>query len=349
MTLVAGVSVGGMPAIIGDLLMSWRVPAPLDLPTRGKVELVPGQDGHFASGLAQKLIIVRPWFLIAWAGSSANAQRIIRGLDQLLPDRTEDFPDNKEAVWELLSTSSDDDEMLALVIHNDAVHPIGIRTRGFELEGKRIYLMGSGKGEFFDYLQTHPEVLPGQERPDGLLARAMALRFGARAMALQWITGAGLTESWGGGFEVAYPDKGQVFRKCDRVLYRAWRIDADGEYYNSGRSFFMRYHGSDLYLSCFNPEEKTYLVCSPIGERVAPPASERCTPAWTIDSFLHTPTASFVEAVRAARDDTPATDFFDLVDGQLSGWSMDQSYVDALVKAAINQAGSGSKFHFFRP
>lgn len=337
-----------MPAIIGDLLVSWRLPGSVDLPTRAETELAPGLDDYFASGLMQKLVIVRPWFLIAWAGSSANAQRIIQGLDRLLPEQAIDFTQS-EAVLGLLSTSGEDDELLALIIYKGAVHPLGVRTKGFELDGKRIYLMGSGKGEFFDYLQTHPEVLPGQERADGLLARAIALRFGARAMALQWITGAGLKESWGGGFEVAYPDEDQVFRKCDRLLFRAWRIEADGQYYNSGRSFFMRYHGSDLYLSCFNPEEKTYLIRSPIGELVAPPAFERCTPSWTIDFFLHMPTASFVEVARAARDDKSVSDFVELVDGQLSGWNMDRTYVDALVKAVIDQAGQGSTFHFFRP
>lgn len=206
----------------------------------------------------------------------------------------------------------------------------------------------TGKGEFFDYLQTHPEILPGQERADGLIARAIALRFGARAMAIQWIVGSGLENSWGGGFEVAYPDQDRVFRKCDRLLFRAWRIEADGEYYNSGRSFFTRYHGQDLYLSCFNPEEKTYLIRSPIGEPVAPPAFERCSPSWTIDFFLHAPSGSFIEVARAANDTNPASDFVELVDGQLSGWNMDRSYVDALVKTAIGQVGRGNTFHFHR-
>ncbi|MFS2109982.1 hypothetical protein ACCC88_09865, partial [Sphingomonas sp. Sphisp140] len=317
-------------------------------PTRPVSDLAPGLEDHFARGLAQKLVIVRPWFMVAWAGSSANAHRILQELDRMLPEKQEDFTEG-DAIWELFATSGEDDEMLALVIHDNSVHPICIRTRGFELDGKRIYLLGSGKGEFFEYLQSHPEILPGQERADGMLARAIALRFGARAMAIQWIAGAGLENSWGGGFEVAYPDENWGFRKCDRLLFRAWRIEADGQYYNSGRSFFARYHGRDLYLSCFNLEEKTYLVRSPVGEPIAPPAFERCSPAWTIDFFLHAPTGSFIEAARAASDTSPVSDFVELVDGQLSGWNLDRRYVDALVKAAIEQAGRGSSFQFHRP
>jgi hypothetical protein len=347
MTLVAGLSVGGLPAFIGDLLLSRRLPAPVDLPTRSKPGLRPGLDRHFAAELAQKLVIVRPWFLIAWAGSQSNANRIIQGLDALLPERSEDLA-RVEPALELLDSCSEDGELVVLIIRGNAIHPIGVRTRGFELDGKRVYLMGSGKSEFFDYLQAHPEVLPGQETRGGLLARAIALRFCARAMAIQWITGAGLEESWGGGFEVVYPARNGTFRKCDKLLFRAWKIEADGEYHSSGRSFFARYHGRSLYLSCIDPEEKTYPVHSPIGEPVAPPSFERCAPTWTIDLFLHTQTASIIEFARFVPDGRPIADHVELTDGRLSAWAMDQAYVDGLVRVAIAEAGQGNTFNAFR-
>jgi hypothetical protein len=34
MTLVAGLSVGGLPAFLGDLLLSWRIPSAVGLPTQ---------------------------------------------------------------------------------------------------------------------------------------------------------------------------------------------------------------------------------------------------------------------------------------------------------------------------
>jgi len=68
-TLVAGLSIGGRPAFVGDLLTSWRVPTSITLPTHPKPEIHPNADGFFASGLAQKLVIVRPYLMIAWAGS----------------------------------------------------------------------------------------------------------------------------------------------------------------------------------------------------------------------------------------------------------------------------------------
>lgn len=341
MTLVGGVSVGSMPAFIGDLLISWRVPAPVDLPTLAQPGLAPGLDDHFAASLAQKLVIIRPYFLLAWAGSRANAERVIQGLDAILPEQA-DLGDG-HPIFELLNTCDEESELLAVIIKDDRVQPYGVRTCGFELGDKRIYLMGSGRGDFFDYLQTHPELVAGQETADGLVARAIALRFAARSSALQWVMGTGLEQSWGGGFEIAYPEP-DGFRKCDRLLFRSWKIEADGSYANSGRSFFNRYHGRDLYLSCFNPEEKTYVVRSPVGMPIAPPPYERCTPLWTVDLFVHAPTGGFIEAVRFHPDHRPVADFVELMDGALTSWNMDEAYVDQLVSQAVTRVGQENSF-----
>jgi hypothetical protein len=121
-----------MPAFIGDLLTSWRVRIVVDLPTRAEPGVTPGLNDQFASSLEQKLVLIRPCFLLAWDGSRANANRIIYGI----------------------------------------------------------------------------------------LARVIALRFGSRAMALHWVVGTGLEQSWDDGFEAAYPEP-DGFRKCDRLLFRA--------------------------------------------------------------------------------------------------------------------------------
>lgn len=342
MTLVAGISVGGMPAFVGDLLISRRVPAPVDLPTLAEVKVAPGLDSHFAVGLAQKLVIVRPYLLIAWAGSRANADGIMRALDRILPEQAADFAHGEEML-EILNGCAEDSEMVALLIHGGSVHPLGVRTRGFPVDGKRVYLLGSGGPDFFDYLETHPELVPGDESADGFLARAITLRFGARAMATQWISGTGLGQSWGGGFEVAYPEP-DGFKKCDRLLFRAWKIDATGAYENSGRSFFTRYYRGDLFLSCFNPEEKTYVIRAPTGEPGVPPDYERIHPAWTVDLFAHEPSGSLIEFARFHPDHRPVEDFVELVNGQLAGWSMDQSHVEECVRTAIAKAGRGTSY-----
>ncbi|MCF4126245.1 hypothetical protein [Methylobacterium sp. SyP6R] len=345
MTLVAGISLGGLPAFIGDLLTSWRVPVAVDLPTQPEQAIHPSEDGYYAASLAQKLIIVRHYFLLAWAGSQSNAQRIVLGLEALLPEEFDQISDFS-LIFELLQTCAEDSEMIALVIGNGIVQPFGIRTRGFEMDGRRIYLMGSGGSEFFEYLISHPETLPHEDE-DSILSRALALRFAARSLAIQWITGEGLDASWGGGFEVVYPGP-SGFQKIDRILFRAWKIDDAGDYVNSGRSFFVRYYGKDLYLSVFNPDERTYLVSSPIGAHVAPPPFEVVPAAYIVDMFLHEPTGYLVEFVRFQPDEQPANEFVELSNGILTGWSMDKSYVERCVCSAIKEAGNGNIFREFK-
>lgn len=346
MTLVAGISVGGLPAFVGDLLTSWRVPAPADLPTRPTLESQPGQDGAFAGALAQKLIIVRSYFMLAWMGSKPNADRILAGLDRILPDTVDDIADF-DPIFSLLASCEEESELIALVIGHGMIQPYPVRTRGYELDGKRIYQMGSGGPAFFKFLTAHPNMVPDEPDADGIMARAIALRFAARAFATQWITGGGLEESWGGGFEVVYPEP-DGFRKIDRVLFRAWQIDGDGHYINSGRSFFSRYHGGDLYLSAFNPEERTFRIPSPVGEPAAPPGYEVVRAAWTVDMFVHAPTGSFIEFARFQPDHRPVNDVIELVHGEIKGWAMDQAYVETCVETAIANAGKGDALRFDR-
>jgi hypothetical protein len=69
MTLVAGLSFGGTPAFVGDILASWRLPTKIALPTRQEYDAYQSADGSFVADFAQKLIIVRPYLLIAWTGT----------------------------------------------------------------------------------------------------------------------------------------------------------------------------------------------------------------------------------------------------------------------------------------
>ncbi|ANT51356.1 hypothetical protein [Mesorhizobium amorphae] len=346
MTLVAGLSVGGLPAFIGDLLVSWRIPSAIDLPTRSEEGVYPGIGEDHAAGLAQKLIIVRPYLMLAWAGERKEVDRMVRDLDSALPLDACDLR-NPTVILEILDTCAANTELVALLIMADAIHPIGVRTRGFELGDKRIYLLGSGASDFFEYLQAHPELLPNQERADGLVARAIMLRFAARAMMLQLKIGTGLHDSWGGGFEIAYADR-DGFRKVDNLMFRAWMIDEKSIYHNSGRSFFLRYYGQDLHLSWFNPDEKTYIVRSPIGKASEVPEHEEVHPEWTVDVFVMKKNGSFVEFARFQPPHRPPSDKVQLQNGVLVGWVMDQRYVDLCASKALQAADKGAHFEMIR-
>jgi hypothetical protein len=125
-------------------------------------------------------------------------------------------------------------------------------------------------------------------------------------------------------------------------------VDEEGVYHNSGRSFFLRYYGRDLYLSCFNPDEKTYVVRSAIGDSPEVPVYEEVHPDWTLDLFVMKRNASFVEFARFHPPHRPVADRLQLENGLLVGWLMDKAHVEQCVKKAIVAADKGSHFEMTR-
>src|ERR1700681_2042841 len=105
MTLVAGLSIGGNPAFVGDLLTSWRLPSEVTIPTQPSSGVFEGVEGHFASGLAQKLTIVRPYLMLACAGSFSAVRRIIRELDAALPLTVEEVYGREDIFLEILDST----------------------------------------------------------------------------------------------------------------------------------------------------------------------------------------------------------------------------------------------------
>jgi hypothetical protein len=304
-------------------------------------QIIPGIDRDFAAGLAQKLIIVRTYLMVAWAGSSAQIKRIIAEIDANLPPDGETLED-PEPVFRALNSCNDGVEIVALLIWRDKIHPFCIGTRGFPLDDKRIYLLGTGAADFFSFLQENPSLVPSFETADGLLARATLLRFAARSMKMQLAMGIGLENSWGGGFEIAYPTR-RGFEKLDRLLVRAWYLPNRGEMQYSDSSFFIRYIGKDLYISRFNPDEKTYVVKSLVAEPALVLAAETITPSWTLDIFL-LETGQFIETARFHPLHSPVADFIEFSNGELLGWSWDREYVHALAEKAREMASSGRFF-----
>jgi hypothetical protein len=335
-----------MPAFVGDLLLSWRIPSAADIPTQDDQAVVPVCDGHYAAGLAQKLVLIRPWLMLAWAGSHSEAQRIVQALNGALPGFFSDLADTN-VIFDILNSCEENTEMIALLITEGAVHPFGVRTRGFEIDKRRVYLLGSGAADFFEYLNQHTDLLPQQENSEGQVARATMLRFASQSFAWQWVASGGLENSWGGGFEVAYPERAG-FQKVNNILFRAWLIDERGDIHTSGRSFFSRYYGHDLYLSSFSSDAKTYFIPSPLKSSVDPPKSESVCPEWTLDTFVTKEHGSIVDFARYQPHHRPVEDIFHLREGEVVGWKMDEAYVAQCAEKAINVGACGRRFDIQR-
>jgi hypothetical protein len=342
MTLVAGLSIGGRPAFVGDLLTSWRLPTKLTLPTRLDEGSYASTDGYFASGLAQKLVILRPYLMVAWSGSVSVAQNLIRHLDRILPTSIDEFPGNEDALISVLNVLPDSVEVVALLIYKDSIHPLCVHTRGFEIDNRRIYLLGSGRQAFLDFVLPATEVMPDIESDSGVAARAVMINFVANAMMAQYVGEYGLSDSWGGGFEVGYAgDEG--FVKVNNILVRCWSLNPDNELGNVGVSFLMHYEGSALHLTSFGNREQTTVVRSWIDSSLTMPLRRTVIPEWTIDLFYRVEDGKHFCAVQNEFPWSKQHAIFHFDEGNLVGWEMDKSRVDKLIKR-IAESGEADQF-----
>ena len=322
MTLVAGLSIGGNPAFVGDLLTSWRLPSDVTIPTQPSSGVFEGAEGHFASGLAQKLTIVRPYLMLAYAGSLSAVRKLIRELDAALPLTSEEVFGREDMFLEILDSTPEGVEMVAVYFNGEMIYPFCVRTRGFEIDGRRLYILGSGREAFFDYAVNMPGAIPDDDGTSrGLMARAVMMRFAANAMMSQWRAGFGLNGSWGGGFEVAYTaDDG--FKKVDNILVRAWSLGQNGEIGNIGTSFLHHYEGNDLHLTAFSADAFTFVVPSlvPSATSVAR-RQHKVVPEWTVDLIQYE--GRFISAVQMDRRGSLSHSEFDFEEETLVSWRID--------------------------
>jgi hypothetical protein len=335
MTLVAGLSIGGLPAFVGDLLTSWGIPEPVSIPTRPKSGIFPGAEKHFVSGLAQKITIVRPYLMLAYAGTISPVKKIISELDAVLPSTFEEVLGEEDQFFAILDRTPDTVEMVALYLTDQAIRPYCMHTRGFEVDGRRLYLLGSGREAFLDYALNTPDLIPGVDEPSGLLARTIALRFGAYAMMSQWATGEGLSASWGGGFEVAFAEEAG-FKKADNVLVRTWAISPDGQLASNGVNFLHHYEGPDLFLTRFSQfddggiEPSTTLIPSLLRPCARIPDRLEISAEWTVDILFSSPANCMGIAVQHDKPGSAGHAKFSFRNGELAGWNISKARVDAL-------------------
>lgn len=343
MTLVAGLSIGGEPAFVGDLLTSWRLRSEVTIPSQPSCGIFEGFDGHFASGLAQKLTIVRPYLMLAYAGSLSAVRKIVDRLDAVLPLTVEEVIGREDTFLEILDTAPEDVEMLANYFNGDLIWPIRVRTSGFEIDGRQLYIMGTGREVFFNFVVNLPGVIPPEDATSrGLMARAVMMRFAANAMMSQWKAGYGLNESWGGGFEVSYV-AASGFKKLDNILLRAWSLGPNGELRNIGTSFLQHYEGDDLHLTAFADEACTTVVPSlvpSVTHRVR--RQRKVIPEWTVDLIEYE--GHFVSAIQLDRRGSRSHAKFEFEEGKLVAWQMDKSRLNAIIDRVKKNIETGIEF-----
>lgn len=330
MTLVAGLSFGGMPAFIGDLLVSSRLAREVNLPTRQSSELLKGKDGYFANDLAQKLLIVRPYILIAWAGTVKVVHDLAQELNEILPETIDDFYGREDDLLGRLDKLPSTVEIVTCIIRHDAVWPICVHTRGFEIDGVRLYLLGTGNEVSFDFLTEMTRHMPKPDNSDGIAARSILINFAANALMAQFQSAVGFSDSWGGGFEIAYPTP-HGFKKVDNILVRCWSINADGSLGTIGRSFLIHYHQSALFISSFGDGERTAVVESPLAQISTLP-TKTVVPEWIVDLFYRVEDGLRFHAVQMQYPWSKVVAKLEIEDGVIVGWNMKKSRVKKIIE-----------------
>lgn len=331
MTLVAGLNIGGAPAFVGDLLSSWRLRTEIKIPTQRTSAVIKGAEGNFAKGLAQKISIVRPYLMLAYAGNLSTVHNIITELDGVLPKTMEEIAGQEDLFLSILDRTPNSVEMVAIYFNGHIIQPLCIHTCSFEIEDHRLYILGSGGEAFFNHIVNDPDAIPRINNPNGMTARAFMMRFAASAMMYQWVSGLGLNQSWGGGFEIAYVEE-DGFKKVDNILIRAWGLDEKQNVGNIGISFLQHYEGADLHLTEFTDEAVTTIIPSFIPSRAKIPTQQKIRPQWTIDLIHYRPTNAFTCAVQFDGPSSKNHAEFEFEDGNLAGWKMDKSRLDALIE-----------------
>jgi hypothetical protein len=345
MTLVAGLSIGGAPAFVADLLTSWSLANTVSIPSQRAAGIFQGAEGYFAKGLAQKITIVRPYLLLAYAGNLSVAKKIISELDAVLPAGIEEIRDHEDLFLAILDRTPDTIEMVALYFTGDRIHPFCLHTRGYEIEGKRLYILGSDQKAFFDYAVNAPGVIPTSDNPEGLMARAVMMRFAANAMMSQWASGYGLSSSWGGGFEVAFTHE-DGFRKVDNILFRAWSLGPSDDAANIGVSFLQHYEGGDLHLTSFYEEAVTTIVPSLVPSATRGPSRTEIIPEWTVDLIYSEQRQSYATALQLDPPGSESHARFEFESGKLVAWEMDKTRLAAVIKRMAHNIENGQTFAY---
>jgi hypothetical protein len=342
MTLVAGLSFGGTPAFIGDLLVSWRLPNKVRLPIRFDEEVFPANEGSFAAGLAQKLVILRPYLLLVWAGEVSVIRALVNQLNRDLPHSIDDFLRNTDRLFAALNVLPKSVEVVATIIDGEFVRPFCVNTRGFEFGDKRYYLLGSGSESVFEFLLHFTSHMP-PDNSDGIASRAAMINFAGNAMMAQYASGFGLSDSWGGAFEIAYVTE-TGFAKVDNILVRCWSLNPDGDLGNIGASFFMHYRGSALSVSTFGDKEQTILIKSMIeGDSVGEPPT-KASADWTVDLFYRVNDGVHFCTVQYEYQWSDSRSFFFFEEGNLVGWNMNKSRVEKIISKINNTDPTANPF-----
>lgn len=230
MTAIVAFFANELPIVIGDILLSGpERSTDVNIPTIGDTSLVfPAGSGYAITGIAQKVAVLSPDLVVAWAGHAVAARTVISELRQRILSRklTQHELDRflNEDVPKTLAGLS-----LSLVgFLRDQGQTTMFRYNAYRFEVPRLgemYCAGSGTSALASQLEqwpAAPEMMKG-DLLAGTSEIAFALGLTGTLMQSELATATSLMNFYGGGYEVATMME-DGFAKMNDLTFVFWRV-----------------------------------------------------------------------------------------------------------------------------
>ncbi|MBU1214781.1 MAG: hypothetical protein KKF58_01915 [Gammaproteobacteria bacterium] len=248
MTLIAAQVINGIPIILGDLLLTREQGG--DDPNVNCIPTIKRANEHLSPhgemrvvGLSQKVNIVSRNVCIAWSGAKYQASALIRHLREHWGEGEVSEEEFNECLDGYPKEEINDIHVIAY-LYDKGKKSFCFRDNiggvPFELDGlQNVQLAGSGSGAYLEVVEqyfTGSKAIGEATSLDKVLSKVMG--FTSSVLGVQMMSGMGLLEGWGGGFEIAYIHGGR-FEKLSEVLCLFWKAQQN-ESGDTSFSLFQR-------------------------------------------------------------------------------------------------------------
>lgn len=240
MTVIACFALNGVPVVFADLLLTGLrtgQPQPIAVPTIGDVQDFFGDSGWSVRGLRQKITVISPDCVIAWAGSYLGARFAISGLSDLARRGQLSSDEVLNYLQQEPELERHPASFVGFTIESGVVRQFGFQAEEYDSPTLGAVCM-SGTGvpvirDFSAWLQaaTWNHLKSGPASP-WLNAVARTLALGGMLLESEFrgqTAATTILNMFGGGYAIAILENGG-FRKVDDLTYVFWyaRIVPDG-------------------------------------------------------------------------------------------------------------------------
>lgn len=230
MTVITAFNIDGVPVILGDLLTTGPTQnssAAVALPALGNVQDFFGDSGWSVTGLRQKVTLISPTCVIAWAGSFIGARLAIAEIK--LRSNKGDL--SAEEILEYLKSepelTSHPASFVGFTIAAGGVYQFKFDAEQFENPSLgTVFLTGTGAQsihEFADFMSQGVFDSTGNGNPvlDAVCSTLMLCGMLLQAEFRGGDTATTIQNMFGGGYELAILTNDQ-FVKVDEITYVFW-------------------------------------------------------------------------------------------------------------------------------